>query len=326
MEYVNLGSTGLKVSPICLGCMSFGSKKWREWVLEEDESRTILKKAVEGGINFFDTANMYSMGVSEEVTGRALADFADRNRIVIATKVYFPMGEGPNEGGLSRKHIMSQVEKSLKRLGTDYIDLYQIHRWDYTTPIEETLRALDDLVRQGKVHHIGASSMWTHQFAESLHLSDMLDLERFETMQNHYNLIYREEEREMNPLCVREGVGIIPWSPLARGLLTGTRTRDELEPTLRARLDEYGKKIYEPLNDFDIIDRLVEVSKERGDDPTAVALAWLLHQPGVVAPIIGITKPEQLDAAIRAPELALSAEELDRLEELYITHSVQGHE
>jgi len=326
MEYVNLGSTGLKVSPVCLGCMSFGSKKWREWVLEEDESRTILKKAVEGGINFFDTANMYSMGVSEEVTGRALADFADRDRIVIATKVYFPMGEGPNEGGLSRKHIMSQVEKSLKRLGTDYIDLYQIHRWDYTTPIEETLRALDDLVRQGKVHHIGASSMWTHQFAESLHLSAMLGLERFETMQNHYNLIYREEEREMNPLCVREGVGIIPWSPLARGLLTGTRTREELEPTLRARLDEYGKKIYEPLNDFDIIDRLVEVSKERGEDPTAVAVAWLLHQPGVVAPIIGITKPAQLDAAIRAPELALSAEELGRLEELYVPHAIQGHE
>ncbi len=324
MEYVNLGSTGLKVSPVCLGCMSFGSKKWREWVLEEDESRTILKKAVEGGINFFDTANMYSMGVSEEVTGRALADFADRDRIVIATKVYFPMGEGPNEGGLSRKHIVSQVEKSLKRLGTDYIDLYQIHRWDYTTPIEETLRALDDLVQQGKVHHIGASSMWAHQFAESLHLSDMLGLERFETMQNHYNLIYREEEREMNPLCVREGVGIIPWSPLARGLLTGTRTREELEPTLRARLDEYGKKIYEPLNDFDIIVRLVAVSRKRGEDPTAVA--WLLHQPGVVAPIIGVTKAEQLDAAIRAPELALSAEELDRLEELYIPHSVQGHE
>ena len=326
MEYVNLGSTGLKVSPVCLGCMSFGTKKWREWVLEEEESRTILKKAVEEGINFFDTANMYSMGVSEEITGRALADFADRDRIVLATKVYFTMGEGPNEGGLSRKHIISQVEKSLKRLGTDYIDLYQIHRWDYTVPIEETLRALDDLVRQGKVHHIGASSMWAHQFGESLHLSDMLGLERFETMQNHYNLIYREEEREMNPLCAREGVGIIPWSPLARGLLTGTRTREELEPTLRAKLDEYGKTIYEPLNDFDIIDRLVEVSAEQGEESTAVALAWLLHQPGVVSPIIGVTKPEQLDAAIRAPELKLSAVELDRLEELYVPHTVQGHE
>ncbi|MFC1627978.1 aldo/keto reductase [Gemmatimonadota bacterium] len=326
MEYINLGSTGLKVSPVCLGCMSFGTKKWREWVLEEDESRTILRKAVEVGINFFDTANMYSMGVSEEITGRALADFTDRDRIVLATKVYFPMEEGPNGGGLSRKHIISQVEKSLKRLGTDYIDLYQIHRWDYTVPMEETLRALDDLVRQGKVHHIGASSMWAHQFAESLHLSDMLGLERFETMQNHYNLIYREEEREMNPLCEREGVGIIPWSPLARGLLTGTRTREELEPTLRARLDEYGKTIYEPLNDFDIIDRLVEVSAEQGEEPAAMALAWLLHQPGVVAPIIGVTKPEQLDAAIRAPELQLSAVELDRLEEFYLPHSVQGHE
>ncbi len=326
MEYVNLGSTGLKVSPVCLGCMSFGTKKWREWVLEEEESRVIIRKAVEEGINFFDTANMYSMGVSEEVIGRALADFADRDRIVLATKVYFTMGEGPNEGGLSRKHIMSQVERSLKRLGTDHIDLYQIHRWDYTVPIEETLRALDDLVRQGKVHHIGASSMWAHQFAESLHLSDMLGLERFETMQNHYNLIYREEEREMNPLCVQEGVGIIPWSPLARGLLTGTRTREELEPTLRAKLDDYGKKIYEPLNDFDVIDRLVEVAGERGEDPTAVALAWLLHQPGVVAPIIGITKPEQLEAALHAPEVLLSSEELDRLEELYVAHAIQGHE
>ncbi len=326
MEYVNLGSTGLKVSPVCLGCMSFGTKKWREWILEEEDSRVIIRRAVEEGINFFDTANMYSMGVSEEVTGRALSDFADRDRIVLATKVYFTMGEGPNEGGLSRKHIMSQVEQSLKRLGTDHIDLYQIHRWDYTVPVEETLRALDDLVRQGKVHHIGASSMWAHQFAESLHLSDMLGLERFETMQNHYNLIYREEEREMNPLCVREGVGIIPWSPLARGLLTGTRTREDLEPTLRAKLDDYGKKIYEPFNDFDVIDRLVEVASERGDDPTAVALAWLLHQPGVVAPIIGITKPEQLEAAIRAPELSLSAEEIDRLEELYVPHAIQGHE
>lgn len=326
MEYVNLGSTGLKVSPVCLGCMSFGTKKWREWVLEEEESRVIIRKAVEAGINFFDTANMYSMGVSEEVTGRALADFADRDRIVLATKVYFTMGEGPNEGGLSRKHIMSEVEHSLKRLGTDHIDLYQIHRWDYTTPVEETLRALDDLVRQGKVHHIGASSMWTHQFAESLHLSDALGLERFETMQNHYNLIYREEEREMNPLCVREGVGIIPWSPLARGLLTGTRTREELEPTLRSKLDDYGKKIYEPLNDFDVIEQLIEVAGERGEDPTAVALAWLLHQPGVVAPIIGVTKPEQLDAALRAPEVLLSSEELDRLEEPYVPHAIQGHE
>lgn len=326
MEYGNLGRTGLKVSRICLGCMSFGDRKWRKWVLDEDESRPIVKKALEAGINFFDTANMYSMGVSEEITGRLLAEFSSRDQVVIATKLWFPMGEGPNDGGLSRKHIMDQVDASLRRLGTDYIDLYQIHRWDYTTPVEETLRALNDLVSQGKVRYIGASSMWAWQFAEALHCSESNGWVRFDSMQNHYNLIYREEEREMNPLCADKGVGLIPWSPLARGLLTGTRTRENIEPTQRAREDEYTRELYRPDADFDVIDRLLEVSGERGDDPAAVALAWMLQHPAVVAPVIGITKVEHLDAALAAVDVKLSEEEIERLEELYVPHEVQGHQ
>ncbi len=326
MEYMNLGRTGLKVSRICLGCMSFGDKKWRKWVLDEDESRPIVRAALEAGINFFDTANMYSMGVSEEITGRLLAEYSSRDQVVIATKLWFPMGEGPNDGGLSRKHIMDQAEASLRRLGTDYIDLYQIHRWDYATPVQETLRALNDLVSQGRVRYIGASSMWAWQFAEALHCSEMNGWVRFDSMQNHYNLIYREEEREMNPLCADKGVGLIPWSPLARGLLTGTRTRENIEPTLRAREDEYTREIYRPEADFDVIDRLIEVSAERGDDPTSVALAWMLQKPVVVAPIIGTTKMEHLDAALAAVDVKLSQEEIKRLEELYVPHTVQGHE
>ncbi len=326
MEYMNLGRTGLKVSRICLGCMSFGDKKWRKWVLDEDESRPIVRAALEAGINFFDTANMYSMGVSEEITGRLLAEYSSRDQVVIATKLWFPMGEGPNDGGLSRKHIMDQAEASLRRLGTDYIDLYQIHRWDYATPVQETLRALNDLVSQGRVRYIGASSMWAWQFAEALHCSEMNGWVRFDSMQNHYNLIYREEEREMNPLCADKGVGLIPWSPLARGLLTGTRTRENIEPTLRAREDEYTREIYRPEADFDVIDRLIEVSAERGDDPTSVALAWMLQKPVVVAPIIGTTKMEHLDAALAAVDVKLSQEEIERLEELYVPHEVQGHQ
>ncbi len=326
MEYMNLGRTGLKVSRICLGCMSFGDKKWRKWVLDEDESRPIVRAALEAGINFFDTANMYSMGVSEEITGRLLAEYSSRDQVVIATKLWFPMGEGPNDGGLSRKHIMDQAEASLRRLGTDYIDLYQIHRWDYATPVQETLRALNDLVSQGRVRYIGASSMWAWQFAEALHCSEMNGWVRFDSMQNHYNLIYREEEREMNPLCADKGVGLIPWSPLARGLLTGTRTRENIEPTLRAREDEYTREIYRPEADFDVIDRLIEVSAERGDDPTSVALAWMLQKPVVVAPIIGTTKMEHLDAALAAVDVKLSQEEIKRLEELYVPHEVQGHQ
>jgi len=326
MEYLNLGRTGLKVSRLCLGCMSFGDKKWRKWVLNEDESRPIVKAALEAGINFFDTANMYSMGVSEEITGRLLAEFSSRDQVVIATKLWFPMGEGPNDGGLSRKHIMDQADTSLRRLGTDYIDLYQIHRWDYSTPVEETLRALNDLVCQGKVRYIGASSMWAWQFAEALHCSEMNGWVRFDSMQNHYNMIYREEEREMNPLCVDKGVGLLPWSPLARGLLTGTRTREKIEPTLRAREDEYTREIYRPEADFDVIERLIEVSVERGDDPTSVALAWMLQKPAVVAPIIGTTKTEHLEAALAAVDIKLSEEETERLEELYVPHTIQGHQ
>ncbi|MFO7768620.1 MAG: aldo/keto reductase [bacterium] len=326
MEYTNLGTTGLKVSRICLGCMSFGTPQWREWVLDEEASRPIIKSALEAGINFFDTANMYSRGVSEEVTGRALADFTRREEVVIATKVFFPMGEGPNERGLSRKHIMDQAHASLRRLGTDYIDLYQVHRWDYTTPIDETLRALDDLVRQGKVRYIGASSMWAWQFAEALHISDLLGLARFDTMQNHYNLLYREDEREMIPLCCSQGVGLIPWSPLARGLLTGTRTREDLEPTLRAKTDEYGKRIYQPEEDWEIVERLVGMAEERGDHPASVALAWLLGKEGVAAPIIGTTEQDHLQAALDAVGIELTDEETERLEEPYHPHEVQGHE
>jgi aryl-alcohol dehydrogenase (NADP+) len=316
----------LKVSRICLGCVSFGDKKWRKWVLDEGESRPIVKAALEAGINFFDTANMYSMGLSEEITGRLLAEFSSRDQVVIATKLWFPMGEGPNDGGLSRKHIMDQVDASLLRLGTDYIDLYQIHRWDYSTPIEETLRALNDLAGQGKVRYIGASSMWAWQFAEALHCSELNGWVRFDAMQNHYNLIYREEEREMNPLCVEKGVGLIPWSPLARGLLTGTRSRQNIEPTLRSREDEYTRKIYRPEADFDVIERLMEVSEKRGDDPASVALAWMLQKPAVIAPIIGATKIEHLDAALASLDVKLSEEETDLLEELYTPHAVQGHE
>jgi aryl-alcohol dehydrogenase (NADP+) len=281
---------------------------------------------VESGINFFDTANMYSIGKSEEVTGRLLAEFIPRDQAIIATKVWFPMGEGPNDGGLSRKHIMDQAHASLRRLGTDYIDLYQIHRWDYSTPIEETMRALNDLVSQGKVRYIGASSMWAWQFSEALHCSELNGWVRFDTMQNHYNLIYREEEREMNPLCVEKGVGLIPWSPLARGLLTGTRTRKEREPTLRSKEDDYTRKIYEPDADFEVIDRLVEISEQRGDDPTAVALAWLLHKPAVVSPIVGMTKVEHLDPALAALDVRLSEEEMEKLEEPYVPHAIKGHE
>jgi 1-deoxyxylulose-5-phosphate synthase len=325
MDYVNLGRTGLQVSRICLGCMSFGSKSWREWVLEEEESRLIIKAALDSGINFFDTANMYSLGRSEEITGRALADMVSREQIVIATKVFFPMGKGPNDSGLSRKHIMDQAHASLRRLGTDYIDLYQIHRFDGATPVDETLRALDDLVRQGKVRYIGASSMWAWQFAESLHTSELLNLSSFVSMQNHYNLIYREEEREMIPLCLAKGVGVIPWSPLARGYLTGTRKREEREPTLRSRIDDYTRQIYTPDVDFDVIDRLVEVARGRGAAPASVALAWLLRKPAVAAPIVGTTKIEHLETALAALDVDLSEEEVRNLEELYRPHEVRGH-
>lgn len=323
MEYTNLGRTGLKVSRICLGMMSYGTSEWRPWVLNEEQSRPFIKRALELGINFFDTADMYSLGVSEEVTGRALRDFARRDEVVIATKVYFPMGDKPNQGGLSRKHIMDAVDASLKRLGVDYIDLYQIHRWDYDTPIEETLEALNDLVRMGKVRYLGASSMFAWQFAKALYTADLHGWSRFVCMQPHYNLIYREEEREMLPLCRAEGIGVIPWSPLARGLLA--RPRQNPDGTPRAQSDEYAKKLYHPDEDAAIINRTAELARRRGVTPAQIALAWLLQKPGVTAPIIGATKMHHLEEAVAAVDIKLTEEECTYLEELYRPRPVAGH-
>jgi 1-deoxyxylulose-5-phosphate synthase len=325
MEYVNLGNTGLKVSRICLGTMTYGSKKWREWVLDEAESRPFIQRALEAGINFFDTADMYSVGASEEVLGRALKDFGpSRERVVIATKVFNPMGDDPNQRGLSRKHIRHAIDDSLRRLQTDYVDLYQIHRFDDHTPIEETLEALDEVVREGKALYLGASSMFAWQFAQMLALSDANGWARFVTMQNHYNLLYREEEREMNPLCVSEGVGLIPWSPLARGVLAGNRKAN----TTRARTDDFGATLYgKQMADADqrVVDRLEEISTKRGIPPAQIALAWLLHKPGMVAPIVGASKPHHLDDAIAAASVKLTPEEIALLEEPYIPHKIAGH-
>jgi len=325
MQYANLGRTGLKVSRICLGMMTYGTPKWRDWVLDEDESRPFIQRALESGINFFDTANAYSAGVSEEVTGRALRDFTRREEVVIATKVYFPYNDKPNQGGLSRLHIMQAVEDSLKRLGTDYIDLYQIHRWDYETPIEETLEALHDLVKSGKVRYIGASSMFTWQFAKSLYLADLHGWTRFVSMQNHYNLVYREEEREMMPLCRDQGIGLIPWSPLARGFLAGNRTRDKKVGTLRAKTDEYAHDMYYQDNDFDVLDRATELAERHGLKPAQVALSWMLHNADITAPIIGASKMSHLEEAIAAIDIQFSDEEIAYLEEPYKPHPVIGH-
>lgn len=326
MEYMNLGRTGLQVSRICLGCMSFGSKQWREWVVEEADARPIIKKALELGINFFDTANMYSVGVSEEIVGRALRDYVSRDEVVLATKVYFPMNELPNQGGLSRKHIMSAIDASLKRLGTDYVDLYQIHRWDYNTPIEETLEALDDLVRMGKVRYLGASSMFAWQFARALYTAKANNWTRFVTMQNHYNLIYREEEREMIPLCQAEGVGVIPWSPLARGFLAGNRGKDGSGETLRAKTDEYSKRIYSYTPaDMTIAERVQELAQKHEVKASQIALAWMLSKPGIVAPIIGTSKVAQLEDVVAAITLKLTADEVKYLEAPYQPHAISGH-
>ncbi|HEX7287907.1 MAG TPA: aldo/keto reductase [Candidatus Angelobacter sp.] len=322
MEYTNLGFTGTKVSRLCLGCMTYGTSKWREWVLEEEESRPFIKQALELGINCFDTADMYSIGRSEEILGRALKDFGPpRDKLVIATKVFFPMGEGPNEKGLSRKHIMQAIDASLRRLGTDYVDLYQIHRFDYETPMEETLEALHDVVKAGKALYIGASSMFAWQFARMLYTADRLGLTRFITMQNHYNLVYREEEREMAPLCRAERVGLLPWSPLARGLLTGTRKAR----TLRAKTDDYTQKLYTREADDRVVDCVADVAKERGVPPAQVALAWLLHKPGVTAPIVGASKAHHLSDAVAAVALQLTKQEIDKLESVYVPHPVLGH-
>jgi aryl-alcohol dehydrogenase (NADP+) len=325
MEYIRLGNTGLKVSRICLGCMSYGepSERW-PWALDEEASRPFIQKALELGINFFDTADVYTRGKSEEVVGRALRDFAKRDEVVLATKVRGEMGPGPNDQGLSRKHILSSIDASLKRLGTDYVDLYQIHRWDYDTPIEETLEALNDVVRAGKARYIGASSMYAWQFAKALYTSDLHGWSRFVSMQPHYNLIYREEEREMLPLCRDQGIGVIPWSPLARGLLTGKRVKDGGE-TPRARSDGFARHLYAHRQDFDTVERLAEVAKERGLPDAQVALAWMLSKPGITAPIIGATKLGHLEDAVAALEISLSEDEVKRLEELYQPHPVLGH-
>jgi aryl-alcohol dehydrogenase (NADP+) len=325
MDYVRLGSTGLKVSRLCLGCMTYGSSKWRPWVLDEEPSRPFIKRAVEHGINFFDTANMYSLGASEEVVGRALKDYTKRQEVIIATKVYNKMGEGPNDRGLSRKHILDQIDASLRRLGTDYVDLYQIHRWDNETPVEETLDALNDVVRAGKARYIGASSMFAWQFARSLHVSERNGWTRFASMQNHYNLIYREEEREMNPLCRAEGVGLIPWSPLARGFLAGNRTTDKAGDTTRARTDDIAHRMYYQPDDFAVAERVQQVAREHGRKPAQIALAWLLSRPGVSAPIVGASTMEQLDDAVAAIEVKLGDDDVRALEEPYRPHSVLGH-
>ena len=325
MEYARLGSTGLKVSRICLGAMTYGDPAWRSWVLPEDAARPFIRRALEHGINFFDTADMYSDGKSEEVLGRALKDFAPRDQVVVATKVYYEMSADPNARGLSRRHLLSSIDGSLRRLGMDYVDLYQIHRWDSETPIEETLRALDDIVRSGKARYIGASSMMSWQFAKALHLADRHGWTRFVSMQNHYNLVYREEEREMMPLCREEGIGVLPWSPLARGFLAGNRKRgSDRTATPRDKSDDFGHGLYFTDPDYDVVERLVEVASAKGVPPAQVALAWLLRQPGVTAPIVGATKMEQLDQAVGALEITLTDEECKRLEDPYQPHKVLG--
>ena len=326
MQYTRLGSTGLQVSRICLGTMTYGAKSWREWVLEEEESKPFFRRALEAGINFFDTADMYSLGVSEEITGRALKEFGpSRDKVIIATKVFNAMNEDPNARGLSRKHIHHAIDDSLRRLKTDYIDLYQIHRFDPDTPIEETLEALDQVVRQGKALYIGASSMYAWQFGQMLAKSRELGLARFTTMQNHYNLVYREEEREMLPLCRERGIGVIPWSPLARGFLAGNRTKQDHGETVRAKTDDYAQKLYYQPSDFTVVDRVTEIAKQHGVSNAQIALAWVLAQPGITAPIIGTSKMHQLDEAIAALDVKLTPADLTALAEPYQPHAILGH-
>jgi 1-deoxyxylulose-5-phosphate synthase len=328
MEYVRLGKTGLKVSRICLGCMSYGdpARGHHAWALNEADSRPFIKRAIELGINFFDMANMYSIGACEEIVGRALRDFAKRDEIVIATKVYFPMRkDDPNALGLSRKAIMREIDDSLRRLGTDYVDLYQIHRWDYDTPIEETLEALNDVVRSGKARYIGASSMHAWQFAKALYVADLHGWARFASMQPHYNLLYREEEREMLPLCEAEGVGVIPWSPQARGRLTRPWESAETE---RTKSDNYGKTLYQASEDADreVVLRVAEVAAARGLPMARIALAWMLGKSAITAPIVGATKAGQLEDAVASLSVKLAPEEVARLEEPYVPHRIVGFE
>jgi aryl-alcohol dehydrogenase-like predicted oxidoreductase len=315
----------VKVSRLCLGVMTYGTPEWRPWVLDEATSRPFISRALELGINFFDTADMYSNGVSEEVLGRALKDFTTRDQVVIATKVFYPLKDGPNQRGLSRKHVMHAIDDSLRRLGTDYVDLYQIHRLDRDMTGEEMLEALHDVVKSGKVRYIGASSMYAWQFAKLLYTADAHGWTRFVSMQNHYNLIYREEEREMLPLCREEGIGVIPWSPLARGFLAGNRRKEDRGDTVRAKTDEYAGDMYYADSDFTIADRVVELAGRRAVKPAQIALAWMLAKPGVTAPIVGASKLSHLDDAIAALEIRLDVDEMKFLEELYQPHKILGH-
>lgn len=325
MKYTRLGTTGLSVSRIALGCMSYGSKRWRPWVLEEDEAMPFFRRAVELGINFFDTADVYSLGVSEQITGKGIREYARLDEVVVATKVRMKIGDGPNKVGLSRKHIIQSCEASLTRLGVERIDLYQIHRADPETPVEETLAALDQLVRDGKVLYIGASSMFAWQLMKALSISERNGWAKFVAMQNHYNLVYREEEREMTPLCVDQGLGVIPWSPLARGLLGGNRKRGDNTTSVRDEEDApLADQLYDHPSDWDVVDATMRVAEERGDQPAQVALAWLLSRPAVVAPIVGTTKLEQLEAAVAAVDMELSDEECAELEAPYQAHDVRG--
>ncbi|WP_166262022.1 aldo/keto reductase [Marinobacter salicampi] len=326
MNYRRLGTTGMKVSALCLGTMTYGSPKWREWVLDEQASRPFIKQALDAGINFFDSADMYSLGESERVVGKALLDYAPREDVVIATKVFNAMGDGPNNRGLSRKHIMAAIDSSLQRLGTDHVDLYQIHRWDYHTPIEETMEALHDVVKAGKARYIGASSMYAWQFAKAQHTAQMHGWTRFATMQPMYNLVYREEEREMLPLCIDQGVGVIPWSPLARGVLAGRTVQGEGGESTRAKTDENTRK-WHLGSDMDqpVIDALRKVAADRDTSMAQVALAWVMSNPAVTAPIIGASKPGHIDDAVAALELALSDEEKAALEGAYVPHRIAGH-
>jgi aryl-alcohol dehydrogenase-like predicted oxidoreductase len=326
MDQVRLGATGLHVSRVCLGMMSYGNDSDRAWVLDEANTEPIIRRAVEGGITFFDSADVYSKGASEVATGRLVPKFLSRDEAVIATKVHGQMTPGPNGRGLSRKHVLAAIDASLSRLKMDYVDLYQIHRWDPHTPIEETMEALHDIVRAGKARYIGASSMHAWQFAKAQHVAERNGWTRFVSMQNHYNLLYREEEREMIPQCIDQGVGVIPWSPLARGFLTGTRTRDGERRTTRAETDGFQDVLYGRPGHFDAIDRLNEAAAARGDSPAQIALAWLLHKPGVTAPIVGATKLEHLEEALAAAELSLSPDEIEHLGALYVPHPVLGHE
>lgn len=324
MQYINLGKTGLKVSRLCLGMMTYGSKKWREWVLEENEAKPFVKRVLDAGINFFDTADIYSLGESERITGNLIKGIK-RENIVVATKVYQQMSDDVNDRGLSRKHIMDSIDSSLKRLQMDYVDLYQIHRWDYNTPIEETMEALNDIVRAGKARYIGASSMFAWQFMKALHVSEKNGWARFVSMQNHYNLVYREEEREMIPLCVDQGIGLIPWSPMARGFFAGNRKRGGGGETTRAKSDAFANQLYFREEDFAIAERTADVAKSHNATASQIALAWVLSKPYIAAPIIGSSKIEHLDQAIAALDIKLSEEEIKQLEQSYQPHPILGH-